>query len=138
MDKARIKKNGQITEKKQGLQKAARRYEGTVNKLTAERQEQYERFKDEHISRDEYFSARDSINEQIESTNAKIEEIKALIDECDALMTDMAHVTEEWRNALNIESLSKELVDALVESITVYDSEHIEIRWRFADEYAGT
>jgi len=50
-------------------------------------------------------------------------------------MTDMAHVTEEWRVALNVESLSKELVDALVESIIVYDSEHIEIKWKFADEY---
>jgi hypothetical protein len=76
-------------------------------------------------------------NEQIETQTAKIEDAKILIAGCDELMTDMAHTTEEWRKALRIERLSKELVDALVDSITVYDSEHIEIRWRFADEYAG-
>jgi len=137
MDKARIKKNGQISERKQELQKAVRRYEGMVNKLMVERQEHYERFKDGLINRDEYFSLRDSVNEQIDELNAKVEEIKAFISDCDALMTDMAHVTEEWRVALNVESLSKELVDALVESIIVYDSEHIEIKWKFADTFIG-
>ena len=31
--------------------------------------------------------------------------------------------------------LNREIVDALVDSIIVYDSEHIEIIWKFADEY---
>ena len=107
-----------------------------INNLTATRQEHYERFKDEQISRDEFSALRDSINEQIDGLNIKIEETKTLITDCDALKADMAHVTEEWRKALDIESLSKELVDALVDNIIVYDSEHIEIKWKFADEYA--
>jgi DNA invertase Pin-like site-specific DNA recombinase len=136
MDKARAKKNGQITERKLELQKILRRLDGMVNNLTTARQEQYERYADGNIGLDEFTAQKASFNEQIEGHIAKIEEVKSLIDGCDALITDMAHVTEEWRNALNIECLSKELVDALVDSITVYDSEHIEIRWRFADEYA--
>jgi hypothetical protein len=138
MDKARIRKNEQIAERKQELQKAARRYEGSVNNLTSVRQDYYEKLKDDEISRDEYFTQRDSINEQIEILNAKTEEAKTLIAECDALMSDMAHVADEWHNALDIESLSKELVDVLVDSIIVYDSEHIEIHWKFAYEYAAS
>jgi hypothetical protein len=136
MDKARVKKNGQIAGRKQELIKAVRRYEGTIKSLTAARQEQYERYVDEKIGLAEFTAQKASLNEQIEGLAAKIEEVNILIAGCDDLMTDMAHVTEEWRNALNVENLSKELVDALVDSITVYDSEHIEIRWRFADEYA--
>jgi hypothetical protein len=136
MDNARIKKNGQVTERKQELQKVVRRHEGTINNLTAERQEHYERFKDGQIDRDEFFTLRDSINEQIERLTAKIEEVKRLITDCDTLMVDMAHVTETWYEALDIECLSREMTDALVDSIIVYDSERIEIRWKFADEYA--
>ena len=136
MDKARIKKNKQIADKKQEHQKAIRRYEGMVSSLIATRQEHYERLKDEQISRDEFSTLRDSINEQIDRLNIKIEETKTLIADCDALTSDMAQTVVEWHNALCIESLSKELVDALVDSIIVFDSEHIEIRWKFADEYA--
>jgi len=136
MDKARIKKNKQIASKKQEHQKAVRRYDGMISSLIATRQDNYERLKDEQISRDEFLILRDSINEQIDRLNIKIEETTALIADCDALTTDMAHTVAEWHKALSVERLSKELVDALVDSIIVFDSEHIEIRWKFADEYA--
>jgi len=137
MDKARIKKNGQVTDKKQELKKAVRRYEGMINSLTAARQEHYERYAEGQISRDEYFALRDPINEQIEGLNTKIEETKDIIKDCDTLSVDMASVTESWYKALDIDCLSRELVDALVDCIIVYDSEHIEIRWNFADLYAS-
>ena len=107
-----------------------------ISSLIATRQDNYERLKDEQISRDEFLILRDSINEQIDRLNIKIEETNSLIADCDALTTDMAHTVAEWHKALSVERLSKELVDALVDSIIVFDSEHIEIRWKFADEYA--
>jgi len=136
MDKARVKKSGQITERKQELQKMVRRHKGTISSLTASRQEQYERYAEEIISQSEYFFLRDPINEQIEGLAAKIGEVEKLIADCDTLMTDMAHVTETWYEALYTPCLSREMADALVDSIIVYDSEHLEIRWKFADEYA--
>jgi hypothetical protein len=136
MDKARVKKNGQIEARKRELQKAAQRHEGMLKSLTAEKQRYYERYSDGHISRDELDALREPCNEQIDVLTEKIGEINTLIADCDALINDMAHTTEEWQNALNVTCLSKELVDALVDSIIVYDSEHIEIRWKFADEYA--
>jgi DNA invertase Pin-like site-specific DNA recombinase len=136
MDKARVKKNEQITARRQELQKTARRYDGMVKNFEAERQAQYERYADRQISQDEFASIKASFNERIDVLIEKTAGIQALISDCDAMMTDMAHTTEIWHDALNIKCLSKELVDALVDSIIVYDGEHIEIRWKFADEYA--
>jgi DNA invertase Pin-like site-specific DNA recombinase len=135
MDKARLQKNEQLAKRKQELQQTIRRCEGTIRTLTTARQEQYERYVDGKTGIDEFTLQKAEINEQIEAQTVKAEELKLLIASCDELVTDMTEVTEGWQKALNIECLSKELVDALVDEIIVYDSEHIEIRWRLADEY---
>lgn len=136
MDKARLEKNKQIAERKQELQKALSRFKGRIKSLEDTRQGYYERYADGTICRDDYFAHRNPLNEQLEELTLKVEEVQALISDCDTLVSEMAYVTQEWHKALEVSNLSRELVDALVDSIIVYDNEHIEVQWRFADEYA--
>ena len=135
-EKSRKKQHTVFENKLDGIKKAIRQFEDTIKKLTATRQDYYESYKDNKISKDEYLLNRESCNKQIEQMTARIEEITEKLNNASDVANQTSVIESEWQNSMGIKELNREIVDALVDCIIVYDNNSIEVRWKIADGYA--
>jgi len=135
-EKSRKKQHKVFENKLDGMRKSIRQYEDTIKKLTAARQDYYESYKDGNITKDDYLFNRESCNKQIEQMTAKIDELTEKLNNASVVANQTSEIDNEWQNSTGITELSRELVDTLVDSIIVYDTDRIEIRWKCADSVA--
>lgn len=98
---------------------------GKSDKLTL-----YNRYSEGEISKDEYFRKRESI----EATQRDLSEQAAELERRRMEASPFASELSEFDNLAFDGQLTRELMDALVESILVYDGGRIEIKWKFTDE----
>ena len=134
-EKSRLKQHKALVEKMNDIRKSIKRCEDTVQKMVVAKQDYYDNYKDEKITKDEFLLKRESCNKQIERMTASIVELTEMLKNYSDLADQNTELNSEWQNCIGINELNREIVDALVDSIIVYDSEHIEILWKFADEY---
>ena len=132
-EKSRQKQHKALESKLDGIRKSIRQYEDTVKKLTVARQDYYESYKDGKITKDEFLFNRESCNKQIEEMTASIAELtEKLTNTAKAADKNMAF-NNEWQSCMGIAELDRAIVDSLVDCVIVYDSDRIEIRWKYAD-----
>lgn len=93
----------------------------------------YRQWKDAQITKEEYFLKRDEhTKQQMELQN----ELDHLIEEINYMAT--AQTNNDLKEIIHydtVHTLTKELVDKLIERIDVYDTDRIEITWKFRSEY---
>ena len=119
------------------FRQSIRQLEADIVKLNIAKQEHYESYKDGKILKDDYLCKREAIIGQISEINSRIEALSANLSAFSEQSKGQQPLQNEWDNAINIKELNREIVDSLIESIIVFDSERIEIRWKFADGYLG-
>jgi len=136
-EKSRQKQHKALHNKLSDIQKSIRQFENTIQSLEAARQEHYEDYKDERITKDEFLFHREACNNQIEGLTANIAVLTEKLTNASSVAEQTTAINSEWQNSIGITELDRAIVDALVDSIIVYDSEHIEIRFKFADGYVG-
>ena len=134
-EKTRQRRHRAIEAKMSDMRQSIRQFEETVQRLNARKQEHYENYKDGKIAKDEYMFMRESCNKQIDEVTESIAELTEKLIRSVTMTEQKSATNNEWQNCVDISELNREIVDALVDSIIVYDSEHIEIVWKFADEY---
>lgn len=122
--------------KLENIQKTIKQLEETIQKLNVAKHDYYESYKDDKISKDEFLSNRESCNQQIEMLNANIAELAEKLNNGTHAANQSSTMDNEWKNSNDVTKLNKEIVDTLVDSIIVYDSECIEILWKHADEFS--
>jgi len=104
-----------------------------LDKLKSNRCSIYEKYADESISKEDYLSQRDTCDSQITAVSDKLDELiqaKKTAErpmENSMLKSLMAVKTEDGQ-------LNKQVFDALVKKIVVYDANRIEIVWNTCNE----
>ncbi len=96
----------------------------------------YRQWKEQQITKDEYIGKRDGYTEQEERHLVRMqkldERLGQLIAEQEEKKPDC-----DLQIYSGIQSLTKELVDELIERIDVYDGDRVEVTWKFQDEYGA-
>lgn len=104
-------------------------------KCETERFANVDRFMAGVLDKEEYQRVRkelsqkaDTLDEQIAEISAKLHEIEAAAD---GGVQDVLNTLKKYSGA---DELTREIVDAFLDKILIYDPGHIEIRWKFSDE----
>lgn len=95
----------------------------------------YRQWKEQQIMKEEYISKRDAFSKQEAECQAKIQNLNERMERLSGGQTERAsaYCFQEYGT---VETLTKELVDNLIERIDVYDRDRVEITWKFCDENA--
>ena len=106
-----------------------------VDRLQKRKLRLYEDLKDDILSRSEYDRLRDQYAEQISEGEDAIRDFED--ERCKAMeeKTDQNLWIEEFKKCSGIKELSRHDVIHLIERITVSDAKHIEVRFRFMEEF---
>ena len=86
------------------------------------------------VSKDEYKEFSCSFNEKIENIRKAKMEMDCQLDSLNNLDVEHLPWIEDFKSYQNLTSLNRRVLVELVESITVYDKEHIHIQYRFDQE----
>ncbi|MCG1025396.1 recombinase family protein [Dehalobacter sp.] len=130
--KAKEKSESEVAELLQSLRKAQQYLE----RLNALRIEEYEKYSDGKIGKDDYLKQRGMYNQEIEQTSSQISKLEADY-EIQKLKNKESEnqFVEHFKSKQEIKELSRDLVNELVDSIYVFGENQIEIVWNFADDY---
>lgn len=88
----------------------------------------YDKYSDGKIGRDDFLRYKQEYDETIEGLNARLSEMKELQD---AITIEDTMDLSECDAVLNATELTQDILDAFVECVEVFDSERMEIHWRF-------
>ena len=96
--------------------------------------ELFEQLNDGVISTEQYKTRRDHLSRQIQELEAQNRQLTKQMRELQGNATENGFV---WlfRPCEQVESLTQEIVDALIRSIRIYRADQIEIKWKYLDDY---
>ncbi|WP_050607434.1 recombinase family protein [Clostridium niameyense] len=116
----------------QNLRKS-QEYQERLNSIKIE---EYEKYLDGKISKEEYLSKRDKISKDIEKVGAEISNLQVSYQSL-IKRKDQNEFAEHFKGKHEISELNRELVDEFVEAIYIYGEKEIEIVWKFSDKLKG-
>ena len=109
------------------------KYETEVNRLTSQRLEKYEAYKDELLSREDFIKEKMALDEQINTLLSEIEK-------CRQKVYDVKHTDVEEPDAVlrlgqfaPFDSLTREMVETFVEQVYICQDGSLRIEWKFKD-----
>jgi chromosome segregation ATPase len=111
-------------------------FEKSIATLEQKKTRLYEKYREGDLTKDEYLAQKTDAATEIEALQDKIQAIEAKRttqrsrSERLDLLSDLIH---QYNGA---EALTKELERIFVDQVSVYDAEHIQIRWKFEDVFA--
>lgn len=97
----------------------------------------YESYKLGMTDRETYLEQRKTYEQLLVRMQDNIEKQKAAVSKM--TQVDLPELTgfEMLEGQMKLQKLNKEIVDAFVAEIVVYDKEKVEIKWKFRDEFQG-
>lgn len=98
------------------------------------RRQLYEDMSSSIVSKEEYKEFSHSFNEKVETIRKAKAEMNRQRDCLNNLDVEHLPWIEDFKSYQNLTSLNRRVLVELVESITVYDKEHIHIQYRFDQE----
>lgn len=96
------------------------------------RLELYNQWKEGMISKEEYIGKKEGVSEQEAGYRYELERLDKVLNEF-ASGQEALGQTDELAVLSGAESLTKELVDKLIERVEVYVEDRVEIRWKIKD-----
>ncbi len=112
-------------------QEDARFLQKSLETLEKSKLRLYEAYREEGLSREDYLAQRKDINVQITALERRLAELQQLGEEADR-QEQLSRWVQQFQNE---PTLTKEMERLFVEQVTVYDAEHIRVRWRFEDVF---
>ncbi len=128
-----IQAQEQAQSEKQEKLAATKRIESGIEILKAERIRQYEAYAEGVISRDDYMAKKDELTFRIESQQSALDRLRCLIDSDSELLDGVADINGKSAVYMGDDTLTKEMADAFIETVYVYDDNRIEVEFRFDD-----
>ena len=87
------------------------------------------------LEKDDYQRIRAELTRRAELLDKQIAEISAKLLESEAAADDSVRDAVSTMKKYSGEmELSREIVEAFIDKVLIYDPEHIEVRWKFPDE----
>ncbi len=110
-----------------------KRMEREMEVLKAERIRQYEAYAEGVVSREQYTAKREEISAKVDTLQTALDRLRSLMEE-DATMTDeVARISEKAKQSMVHDTLTKEMAEAFIETVYVFDEKTIEVEFKFDD-----
>ena len=109
------------------------RIESEIEILKAERIRQYEAYADGVIGRNEYLTKKSELTEKIETLQDSLDRIRLLLGQGSEIVDSISNINEKSVVYMGYDTLTKEMVDAFVGMVYVYDEHKIEVEFLFDD-----
>jgi len=93
----------------------------------------YKSYSDGDITHEQYLNERETANNQIEQLLSQVSVLENEYDQTQNNISIPSPVAEIFCNRKIIERLTPEIVSALIDTIYIYDTDKIEIKWKFAE-----
>ena len=113
-----------------------KQYEKKLALCKQEKMELYEQYVEEQISLKDYLARKQTYMEKIAAYQQKIQEIEAkILKGEEEKQKEKSEGLQLFVKYKGLEELSYEVLHELIEVINFYDPEHIEIVWKYRDEF---
>ena len=104
-------------------------------KCESKRFSNVDRFMAGELEKDDYQRIRAELTRKAELLDKQITEVSAKLHENEAAADDgVRDAVSTMKKYSGETELSREIVEAFIDKVLIYDPEHIEIRWKFPDE----
>ena len=104
-------------------------------KCETERFSNVDRFMSGELEKDDYQRIRAELTRRAELLDKQIAEVSAKLHEREAVADDgVQDAVSTMKKYSGETELTREIVEAFIDKILIYDPEHIEIRWKFPDD----
>jgi DNA invertase Pin-like site-specific DNA recombinase len=118
---------------KQNRLSDTRQLESEIEILKAERIRQYEAYADGVIGRDEYLTKKSELTEKIETLQDSLDRLRLLLEQGSEIADGISNINEKSAAYMGYDTLTKEMVDAFIGMVYVYDEHKIEVEFLFDD-----
>jgi len=109
-------------------------HQADIEKLGILKKELYESYKDDHISKDDYFAKREQLNREIESISTNTDALQVEMQKA-KLLVNNSQTSSPWKKTIGIAELNRDIMEELVDVIIVHSDEGLEIRLKHADGF---
>ena len=110
-----------------------RRMERDIETYKAERIRQYEAYAEGVISRETYLTKKEELTDKIDSLQTALDRLRSLAEEDTAMTDAVSTINEKAEQSMVYDTLTKEMADAFIETVYVYDEQTIEVEFTFDD-----
>ena len=110
-----------------------RRMERDIETYKAERIRQYEAYAEGVISRETYLTKKEELTDKIDSLQTALDRLRSLVEEDTAMTDAVSTINEKAEQSMAHDTLTKEMADAFIETVYVYDEQTIEVEFTFDD-----
>ena len=107
--------------------------ERDIETYKAECIRQYEAYAEGVISRETYLAKKEELTEKIDSLQSALDRLRSLIEEDTAMTDAVSTINEKAEQSMAHDTLTKEMADAFIETVYVYDEQTIEVEFTFDD-----
>lgn len=107
--------------------------EARIKSLKADKTALYESFAEDRLDRAQYLKRRTQLQDKIEALERKKERLKDMTAISNNLSQDVDQYMKLAKELYSTSELSTSVVDAFIERVTIYDAEHIDIKFKFGD-----
>lgn len=102
-----------------------------ISSLKAKRIQQYEAYASGEISRETYLSEKTALTAKIEEIQKEMECLLAPAEKAMALFNEINRIHSDAERIMAHDKLTKEMADAFIETVYVYDAENVEVCFKF-------
>jgi site-specific DNA recombinase len=110
-----------------------KRMEREIETYKAERIRQYEAYAEGVISREAYLSKKEELTGKIDSLQTALDRLRSLIEADNTMADEFVKINEQAERSMVFDTLTKEMSDAFIETVYVYDEKKIEVEFKFDD-----
>lgn len=131
LDRRELKKKTEDSGRIPALRKQLTSLQGCVKECQERKAKLYEQLADEEISREVFKSRRASLSNRQEEAQADQERLEEELAKLEHIISSGRMEDQTLENYLGMEELTREMVEAFIDCIYVYDDKSIHIQWRF-------
>ncbi|HJB27875.1 MAG TPA: hypothetical protein IAA06_03670, partial [Candidatus Blautia faecavium] len=114
-------------------------YEGRLKTCRRQKMELYEKFALETMSKESYLFQKQEIKQKEDEFKEQAAEIGKKIAKAEAEKArENSPSLKRFAKYTELEALSYEIIQELIDTIYFYDPEHIEVIWNYQDDYLET
>ena len=131
----KLRKNSLNNQYEQEYLSKVKKINNDIDKLKKLKKSTYEDWKFEKITKEEYLNYSKDYDERIEISQREIEALENVYLENIRQLKKDDYWIEHFRRNKKVKTLSKEIIDELIDCIYVYEGGKIKIKFKYNDEY---
>ena len=131
----KLKNNGTEYELKQNYNYNINKLLNDIEKLKKLKKKSYEDWKLNNITKEEYQTYAKDYEERIQNCNNEINALKNVFNESVKELKKDNYWIEHFRRNKKIKSLTREVINELIDAIYVHEGGNITIKFKYQDEY---